>query len=546
MRSPTSVGALFLLFLFAPACGGGTSTTDDDRALAALVPAHTVAWLRVASLEALTAPAREVAAAVGEDATPLSADRLLAQLGGLAGDTQWIDLRRPFAIALCAPKATPPTPVFLVPATDPAKYAASLQGRGLTPVVDGGYVVITMGGKYGKPAAPSQLADGLPVGVLSLRVDVEKVAANLGVPIGAALTAFKAVMAGEMQRANSGIDGEAIADLYVDAVRAVLASTSRLDVSADYGDGRLQFLGSMMAKAGSDMDGWSSAPVDLSTFEGRPSGKGSLELVMAADWAKLWPRLEALTMALFDACPEPVRKPMRDLMAGYLQAYESAGPVLAADGDLFGEDGMHLVLHAAPPDSKVFLSTLETLMARPELEQVGAKITSVGSADVEGATARDYLMKFDVDKLLGEPAGNAAAQPQAAAVFQRMFGSDGLPLRIAAKGGRAVMTVGKPRQDVASSFAVTGGSWSAATRLALQQVADCNPLLVERLDMAALMGGMAKIMAAGATTRPMPELPAGSSADFVMSMGIRGSEWRFGLAFDVVGFSKMMKAMMPR
>jgi hypothetical protein len=127
-----------------------------------------------------------------------------------------------------------------------------------------------------------------------------------------------------------------------------------------------------------------------------------------------------------------------------------------------------------------------------------------------------------------------------------MFGSDGMPVRIATKGGRAVVTVGKPQEDVARSFATTRGSWSPAMRKALQQVADCNPMLVERFDVAPMMGSMMQIMAKGPSAKQMPRLPPGSSADFVVSAGIRGSEWRFGLGVDVIGFCKMMKAMMPQ
>jgi hypothetical protein len=330
------------------------------------------------------------------------------------------------------------------------------------------------------------------------------------------------------------------------AARALLASTSAMDLGFDYRDGRLLCAASLTAKAGSDMDGWSSAPIDLSTLSGRLSGKGSIELLMAADWARLWPRMETMLAALYELYPAPARDAMRTLMTSYGPVYEIAGPIVAAEGDVLGDDGMHLVMQMAPRDAKSFLSAIETVMARPECAQIGARFTKVASPDADGAIVREYLLQYDPAKMLGEQASGAQAQKQMTAVVKAMFGGGGMPMRFAAKDGRAVVTLGKPKEDVASSLAGNRGGWSPLTGEALRQVGDCNPMLIERIDMGALMSGMARMMPAGAAGKPMPKVPAGSSADFVFRAGIRDREWRFGLAIDVIGFSKMMKAAVPR
>ncbi len=542
MRISSSCVGLALVLL-ASSCGGGADVAADDRALAALIPTHAVVYVRIASLDALTAPVQEVAGAAGQDAQQMAGKKVLAQLGGMAGDTQWIDSTRPFAIAVSSPKATPPTPMFFVPTTDPAKYAASLTANGLSPVIDGSYVVVPIGGKYEKPTAPSTFGDGLPAGLVSMRVDAEKVATNFGVVIGTALSAFKASIAGEMEKNGSGLDGEAIADLYVEAARTLLASTSRMEMRVDYRDGRAQLSGSLMAKAGSAMDGWSSAPVDLTPFAGRLSAKSSFELVLAADWAKLWPRMETMMSAMMEAYPAEVREPMRAMMAGYMKVYEGAGQVIVGDGDILGEGGMRLAMHMAPTDGKAFVAAIEAILARPELEQIGAKITSVVSNEVAGAMVREYLMKFDLSKMLG--AQPAAAQEQLATMMHKVFPAEGMPMRIAVKGQHGVMTLGQPREDLASSFAAAKGSWSPVMQAAIAQVGDCNPMMIERIDMAATMDSMMQLMA-DAGGGSMPKVPAGASADFVFTAGIRGSEWRFGLGMDALGFAKMVKAMKTR
>jgi hypothetical protein len=496
----------------------------------------------LASIDELTAPARDVATAIGEDPKQADGGRLLEQLAGLAGDTRHIDRRRPFAIVLCAPRATPPTVVFLAPATDPAKYAASLEGRGLAALAEGGYVAVPLGGKYEKPAAPSQFASAPATGLVSLRVDVATMATHLGVPIGAGLTAFQATMANVMQASGAGLDGEAMAEMYVSAARTLLASTAALDVRLDYRDGQLQATGSLTAKPGSDMDGWGSPPADLTKLEGRLSGVGSFEFLCAADWTKLWPRLETMLAALFEVYPAKTRESMRSLMAGYRGVYEKLGPVMAAEGDLFGDKGLGVVMHVTPPDAKALLPLLESTMAKPELAQLGATFSSVGASDADGTTVRDYRAKFDLDKLFAGMS-RSGTEKQVAALFEKLLGKDGLPLRFAAKGDHAVMTLGQPRDDVAASPGTARGTWSPSTSAALQHVRDCNPMFYERLDAAALMRMARQISGAGT---PMRDVPANATANFGLWGGIRDREWRFGAAIDIVGFSKMVKAMMPR
>lgn len=529
--------------LLAVACGGDPST--DDRALAALVPENAVAYLRVASIDELTAPARDVMTAAGQDAKQADSARLLAQIGSFAGDTKYIERGRPFAVALSAPKATPPTVLFLVPTSDAAKYAASLTASGLEGVADGSYVVVPLGGKYEKPKATNQLAAKVAAAkpaLLSMRVDAAAVATNLGVPIGAALTAAQAAMAKQMAAANTAIDGKAVAETYVNALRTVLASAETLDVRADYRDGQLQFTGSLTAKPGSAMDGFGAAPFDLSKVEGWMTGKKPFEILFVADWAKLWPRFEAMMDALFDLYPPAMRESMRSLMGGYLAVYEKMGPVLAAEGDLFDTKGLAFVAHVMPTDVKALVPLMETMMAKPEIAQLGATLTKVGGSDTDGTTVREYLAKFDFAKLFANM-GNGTDKTVATFV-EKLFGKDGTPMRFAAKSDHAVMAFGPPREDVAALLATNRGTWSPHARAALRHVGDCNPMAYERIDVAAMMRLMQELVGgAGGRTRTVP---ADLSASIGVWGGVRDREWRFGAAFDLAGFGKVIHATSPR
>jgi hypothetical protein len=78
------------------------------------------------------------------------------------------------------------------------------------------------------------------------------------------------------------------------------------------------------------------------------------------------------------------------------------------------------------------------------------------------------------------------------------------------------------------------------------RVADCNPWLVERIDAGrADCRRVAPGPEAGRLSA-IPDPPAGASGNFVVSAGIRGSEWRVGLSADFAGMAKFFKALEPR
>jgi hypothetical protein len=81
---------------------------------------------------------------------------------------------------------------------------------------------------------------------------------------------------------------------------------------------------------------------------------------------------------------------------------------------------------------------------------------------------------------------------------------------------------------------------------ALARVADCNPLLVERVDLLAMMAGVLRLVRKLDDSLPIPDPPAGASGNFVVSAGIRGGEWRVGLSVDFAAMAKFFKALEPR
>jgi hypothetical protein len=555
MRSLASPYAVSLSFvLVAAACGdkdAGRGETASARAAAALVPPDTVAYARFASLDDLVATARKAVSAFGGDASDVDRDELLANLGGMAGDTTQIDAGRAIGVALVAAKATRPAAVVLVPVKDGAKYAASLRANGIEAVIDGGYAVLALGGEYKKPATPSPLANGMPAGLVAVRIDVAKASANLGVMINSGLDVFERQAANEMRRGAgaSGVDPEVIAELYADFAKTLLASGSTIDLVVDEADGRASVTATYTAKPGSALDGWSAPPVDLSSFAGKLAGSNAIDVVAVADWARLLPKLEPMMTALLDIYPPAMRETMQGLLQAYPKVYERLGPVIVGGVDFAG--GMRVDVHVAPPDAKALLAEVDALVKRPELAGLGMTISAGAASDDGGVAVRDYELRFDPSRL-GSAAGAEVDDERAkemakqmTAVFQAMFGSDGVPVRIALADGRGAISVGKSRGDVAKALAPATGTWPAPMQRAMASVSGCNPMFVERFDFAAILRGMSAF-APASERGAIPAPPAGAKADVVVGGGVRGAEWRAFLFLDLAGLGATFRATQPR
>jgi hypothetical protein len=95
--------------------------------------------------------------------------------------------------------------------------------------------------------------------------------------------------------------------------------------------------------------------------------------------------------------------------------------------------------------------------------------------------------------------------------------------------------------------------WSKPVQEALARLADCNPLVVQRVDFGALMVAFSRLVHQLDETLPLPEYPAGTTAAFVFAFGICDAEWRAGMSIDVAGaaqlsvaYTRAVKAFQPR
>ncbi len=536
--------ASFSLLLLMIGCRGGDEAAE--RAIAALVPADAAVFVRLLSIDDLVDTARTGATPFGVPTELIGADPMLATIGPMGGDTTYVDKKRPIAFALVAPRAVQPIPLVFVPVTDAAKYVASLQGSGIQTFVDGGYVVLPLSGKYEKPAQPSALATNLPAELVVARVDVAKAAQNLGTVIGAGFLAFK-TMVSQAETGNAGVDGAAVADLYIEAAKALLASGQSFELAADAPNGKLAVSARMQMKPGSDLDGWGSAPVDLAPFAGKLSPRSAANVVMVADWKALWPRFESMLEPLFDIYPQQGRTAMREMMRGYRELYEAMGPVLAADVDVDAK-GLGMTAHMTPTAAESMFSLFATMTQSSQLATFGVAFTPGETGEVDGARFQDHRLRVDFLKFAS--AISAVPVPEsergkAEDAIARMLGKDGLQMRLAAKGGSAAIGVGHRAADTVAALGRSGGSWPTSMRAAMAAVGDCNPMFVECIDFLAMFRGMQEWIPE-MVPPGFPQFSAGTSADFVIAAGIRGAEWRGHFEMDLVGFGEAVRASSRR
>lgn len=521
------------------ACGG-SDPASDAQAIAALVPSDAAVCVRVASIDALAKGLTELMREGGARSSAFSSDGLVESFSMLGIDGALVARDRPLAFALVAKRAMPPQPVFVLPAKDPAKLHRSFTDNGMEADLHGDYVVAVMDGKYAKPATPSALTAAMPQHLMVAKVDISRLWTNLGVTINSGLDLARGQLR-EMP-ATPGVDMDVLFDSYFDAARAVLNSGESCELHLDLAGAGVQLRGSYTAKSGSTLDGWSSAPIDLAPFAGSMSGTGFMDMLMVADWAKLWPQFDTFIEAMLPMYSEAARPIMKKFLQSTREIYIAMGPVMVGSADL-RSDGMNGAMFMAPKSGKDLAAKAAAMASDPAMAEVGYTFTTEPMREEGGVTQQAMRMKVDFSKLMAmmpadEGPEAAAVRKEMSAMADRMFGPSGLRAGYAARDGRAVIAVGEPKEALPTLLDRTGGDWPAVLKEPMTFLADCNPQMLMRMDMAAVARFVMQMAGGAGPTAPAANGPA----NFVMGFGVKDRNWRFTIEF-AEGF---FQAMRPR
>lgn len=546
-RSIILSGLAGLTLLLATSCGGGpdgnAAGTAANAQITKLLPDSTVAVVRIASLDEMNKHNRSITREVSGSDNSMDLRDMLA-MPGMLGDARLIDPSLPIVLAVTSKRATPPTIAAIVPTTDTVAYVASLNAGEVAIETDGNYVAVPVFGPYKRAETAPQILAKLKSGSLTVHANLESLTQTYKVIINSGIEQFEQQMADMMEMADPNIDGEVIAELYGSIGRAISGSAKTLDLSANYENGMLDFDIALDALPESSMAGWSSPAIDMASLATGMTGDGSVEALFQMNMGKMMPRLNDFMAAMAGIYPKEFETTMQELMTAYEAVYEQIESGVMMEGDLFGESGIGMTIQMMPKDPTKFVTLITELMRSDAMKKFGLAAGAPQTSKDGDTNICDLNITIDSKKMLEATSQQASGQEQASQAIEAMFG-DGLQLRIAQRADRVVMTFGKEREVAAKrTLDASQGSWSPAIQTAVERLDGCNPMIIERIDMARLMAGVLASMAQQGTN--VPPVPKDANANVLFYGGIKGDQWRGGLSIDIAGITKIAESMSPR
>ncbi len=252
-----------------------------------LVPSDSVVFVQLRSLEELAGLVGRFQG--GAEGEAPGVQELIESLE-LPGNAALVDPKGTFGFALgLSPQTMSPTPVFLVPTTDPKAFTESL---GMPPGQvrsAGSFVAVAMQGMLGA-AGDGALLGELEDGLVSARVDLATLLQTFGPMIQMGLSMAEQQMDQAMAQAGAAtpFDPTEVMGLYFDFLRDFLASAVRLELVLDTHGTQAELRGGFWNKEGSPLAGWAKAEdVDFAALARRLDAEAALQFVGAFDLSSM-------------------------------------------------------------------------------------------------------------------------------------------------------------------------------------------------------------------------------------------------------------------
>lgn len=512
--------------------------------LAALAPENCAVYAVLSSVDAVQKWADDTAGAEG------AGDVFdgLAMFGAAFGNLSLIDRTLPvgFALAIDQGRAAP---VLLVPASDPDGFAASLTQ--LDPVVIGTYVALPLGGIYRPAAAVPEVCRAMPDATIAVRAEAITLTDAWKRQIDALLREGEAGFARALEQdPQLDIDGRVLAKVYFGYIRTLVDSARRVELTASGPADALQVLAKVHARLGSAMDGWDS--IERPDWRGLTHGLDA-DLPVAAIWSmppKVLEGLIELSDAFIAAYPEDLMEALGPLTDDYLRVYRLMSPELVMSGLSFGESGMEVSMRSRVTDTEALHAAVADLVANASLGEIGMVFDPPQPVEAGGATAVEYRMNVDIDRLakvVGRaPADRDADRIEMRAALVAVFGEGGTATaRLATRGGFGVFSLSADpayHERALASLGQGDGQLPAVTDRAFEALEGCNPVIVQRIDIGQILGSISSIAERDPAlqSKSGPHVPGDASAVVTYLFGIKSREWRAGMEVDLAGFARMI------
>jgi general secretion pathway protein G len=529
--------------------------SDAHSAIARLVPADAVCIIQVPSIDALAKAVNALMhAAEPEAKEELEIDMILGMLE-IPGDAALIDHKKPMAMCFSLDaERFEPVPTFILPVTSPDEFLKSLPQPDETPSPDGtpppakpvtlgNYVGVTELPKYAVAEKPRSLAESLMPGVVSARLDLERIFEITRPMIEPMLEQGEEAMASASSSAVPGLDTQALAKGYMDGFRTFMDSAETLDLAAsmqgDRADISVAFTAlekSALAEFGSKEK---SGVESLSKFL---DPEASFSAVLGMDMASIAKKFEPILTSMLAAYPEPMRASFNASMASISQIYPLLGSGLATSFD-FSPTGLRGTCYFHPKDPKAVIDLYTKIFK--EMKMPGVVIQGPDAITVDGLALTTFNVTADpkaIAATMGEKA-DPAATGQLEAMMKQIYGENGMRVAFGAKGDELVQVFGGDEAYMHRALAVfKDGGHKLPPDLAplLARISGTNPCFMARIDMARLVG---EVMLLAFAPGPAAGTPAANPASAPLTLygGVAGRVWSGGASWDMARVAAAMK-----
>lgn len=547
--------------------GASLATVETPSELGRLVPADAIALLYAPSLSSLEQKINEVARLFDPSAEEAKLGELLAQM--LHPDVlSHLDSKRPLAVAvaLSVPSAEGgrrggggpdsegssrrggPEPVItvIVPVDAKTELPKVEPGHGPTMQKVGGYVGSSMSQTYAASASASALVAKMPAGDVALRLDIAKAYAQMRPQIEEMLAGFqkKASSAGESDPQAAA--GTTMLKSMSDGLKKFLESAERLDLAAQFKNGRMDLDIALTTKDGNNLVSSLISGDDPTPLASILPKDYPLEMVLSVKMDEVQKLLLPLMKTALEQMPPEVRANYDKLMEAQSKAYGTLGGAVAF-GMSMGPDGMECVGAMQLKDAAGYRKAMDDMYAMVSgMPDMPMKMTPLPAAKVAGVDVRGWTMVMDASKLTPKAGTSPEAQAKATEMMDKMFGKNGMRFREAVVGSKVVMTMGGDDAMLAKAIeaAKSGGSVPAGMKDALSRVSGKTAVAV-RLELRELIGKLMGMVKSGMGDEgaKVPTVPAGPPIVCTVNGSVDGRVLRGALSVDLAGIASAVKAM---
>lgn len=523
--------ACLLLIGLLAACGDENKPAESAASSAlvesvgALAPADAQIIVQFASADA----ARDLAGAISPVTGLPGGNDPLAMLAGSMGiDVAQIDRSRAAAVALTLRKDAPmPQAVFILPFADAAAATKSHTGG---KAIRGGYAALTTDAEL--PKAGCALAEGLPVGDISIRADCKSLVALYRDVIDQGLAAFESQM--KQTAAAAGSDQANVAGIfeaYVEAGRNLIFGADTIDLALRReSSGALAIDAVLTATPDGPLDSKDRAPSKLANLATNLPDDLPLAMLMHFDWASYMSMFETMFDSMIESAPEAEQPAIRS----YIKRMNASMAKLGKNFSFavgMGKSGMRVVMALESPDPAGYIAEYTALLADPVSSTFGMSFKAEGTKDIGGAKVQRFRFTMDSEKYFAAlgideslPGFDAAGLKK---LMDVVLGSDGLTVDLVALDDRVVFVMGG--DDTMTGRAIAGGNGSAGLDAAIARVPGDLQVAIwcDVREFARQIMQMVRVLEGGG-----PDIPAGDPVPFVLAASVEGRKLNVGITVN--------------